>query len=273
MFEGKVAVITGGASGIGLAIARRLGEEGAVLVLADVERPALERAAAELGATGVLTDVSDEAAVERLAREVMRLHGRVDIAVLNAGVARVAPFDQLTHDDFEWVLGVNLWGVVHGMRAFVPLLEQTSPEGFLLSTASIAGVRTGSGLAAYAASKFAVVALTETLEEELGSRSSTLAVGVLIPAMVRTNIVTSERNRPDAATPPPAPASAPTGVGAGLAQRGMLDADAVAEMAVEGIRRRDLYVVTHPDQLASVERRHRRIEAAFTSGRASNGLD
>ncbi|GAA1970250.1 SDR family NAD(P)-dependent oxidoreductase [Nocardioides panacihumi] len=259
-FAGKVAVVTGGASGIGYAVARRLLDEGASVVLADVERPALARAAAELGASGVVTDVGDAAAMERLGAEVIRLHGRVDIAVLNAGVARVAPFEQLTRDDFEWVLGVNLWGVVHGMRTFVPLLEQTSTDGFLLSTASIAGVRTAPGLAAYGASKFAVVALTETLEQELAARSSSLAVGVMVPAMVRTNIVDSERNRPGAGAP-----AAPSTAGRDdvVTRPGVLDADVAAAMAVEGIRRRDLYVVTHPEQLASVRERHRRIEAAF----------
>lgn len=260
-FDAQVAVVTGGASGIGYALARRLRDEGVALVLADVEQSALERAAHELGATGVLTDVSDAASVARLADEVMRLHGRVDLAVLNAGVARVAPFEELTLADFDWVIGVNLWGVVHGMRAFVPLLERTSEAGYLLSTASIAGVRTGPGLAAYGASKSAVVSLTETLDQELAARSSSLAVGVLVPGMVRTNIVDSERNRPGG--PVRVAADATLGPAGALDRPGVLNADDVAEIAFAGIRDRELYVVTHPQELASVRRRHGRIERAF----------
>jgi NAD(P)-dependent dehydrogenase (short-subunit alcohol dehydrogenase family) len=257
-FAGQVAVVTGGASGIGYALARLLREEGADVVIADVEQGALDRAADQIGAAGVLTDVSRAAEVDRLAEEVMGRHGRVDLVVNNAGVARVAPFDQLTQADFDWVLGVNLGGVVHGMRAFVPLLERTSAAGYLLNTASIAGVRNGPGLAAYAASKFGVVALTETLDQELRARASSLAVGVLLPAMVRTNIADSERNRPGADRDRP-----PTAARAVADRPGLLEADVVAAIAVEAILRRDLYVVTHPETLDSVRARHRRIEAAF----------
>lgn len=264
-FADKVAVVTGGASGIGYALAQLLRREGAAVVIADIEQGALDRAADRLGITGVLTDVSRAADVDRLADEVMGHHGRVDLVINNAGVARVAPFDELGQADFDWVLGVNLGGVIHGMRAFVPLLESTSSDGYLLNTASIAGVRNGPGLAAYAASKFAVVALTETLDQELRARRSSLAVGVLLPAMVRTNIADSERNRPSVHRPgaqspgahtPGAPRSAPD-------RPGVLDADVVAAMAAEAILRRDLYVVTHPETADSVRARHRRIEAAF----------
>ncbi|WGL54057.1 SDR family NAD(P)-dependent oxidoreductase [Nocardioides sp. BP30] len=262
-FAGKVAVVTGGASGIGYALARLLRQEEAAVVIADVEQGALDRAADQLGAAGVLTDVSRAVDVEHLADEVMRLHGRVDLVVNNAGVARVAPFDELSQADFDWVLGVNLGGVIHGMRTFVPLLESTSADGYLLNTASIAGVRNGPGLAAYAASKFAVVALTETLDQELRARRSPLAVGVLLPAMVRTNIADSERNRPGAHRPAAAPRSVPD-------RADVLDADVVAAITVEAILRRDLYVVTHPETVDSVRARHRRIEAAFAAAAPSH---
>ncbi|MGH3088758.1 MAG: SDR family NAD(P)-dependent oxidoreductase, partial [Rubrobacteraceae bacterium] len=212
------------------------------------------------GALGVLTDVSRAADVERLAEEVIGRHGRVDLMINNAGVARIAPFHELGEDDFAWVLDVNLWGVIHGMRTFVPLLESTSADGYLLNTASIAGLRNGPGLAAYTASKFAVVALTETLDQELRARDSTLGVGVLLPAMVHTNIADSERNRPGARVGEVRPArSAPD-------RPDVLSADVVAEMALAGIARRDLYLVTHPETLGSVKARHRRIEKAFERG-------
>ncbi|NYI78340.1 SDR family NAD(P)-dependent oxidoreductase [Nocardioides panzhihuensis] len=255
--DGRVAVVTGGASGIGYALARAMSREGAAVVIADVEQPALDRAAAELGVVGILTDVSRAADVERLAGEVIGRHGRVDLVINNAGVARIAPFHELSEDDFAWVLDVNLWGVIHGMRTFVPLLESTSADGFLLNTASIAGLRNGPGLAAYTASKFAVVALTETLDQELRARDSSLGVGVLLPAMVRTGITDSERNRPGAE----ARAAASTNE---MPDRpGLLSAEAVAEIALAGIARRDLYVITHPEALDSVKERHRRIEEAF----------
>lgn len=259
---GRVAVVTGGASGIGYALARAMSREGAAVVIADVEQPALDRAAAELEAVGVLTDVSRAADVERLAEEVIGRHGRVDLVINNAGVARIAPFHELSEDDFAWVLDVNLWGVIHGMRTFVPLLESTSADGYLLNTASIAGLRNGPGLAAYTASKFAVVALTETLDPELRARDSSLGVGVLLPAMVRTSIADSERNRPGAEA---RAAMSTTAASANeMPDRpGLLSAEAVAEIALAGIARRDLYVITHPETLDSVKGRHRRIEQAF----------
>ena len=259
---GRVAVVTGGASGIGYALARAMSREGASVVIADVEQPALDRAAAELGAVGVLTDVSRAAEVERLAEEVIGRHGRVDLVVNNAGVARIAPFHELSEDDFAWVLDVNLWGVIHGMRTFVPLLESTSADGFLLNTASIAGLRNGPGLAAYTASKFAVVALAETLDQELRARDSSVGVGVLLPAMVRTGIADSERNRPGAAARAAASTTAAS-TNEMPGRPGLLSAEAVAEIALAGIARRDLYVITHPETLDSVKERHRRIEEAF----------
>jgi NAD(P)-dependent dehydrogenase (short-subunit alcohol dehydrogenase family) len=253
---GKVAVITGGASGIGYAVGQVFRREGAEVVIADVEAGALERAAADLGALGVVVDVSSRADVERLAAEVIERHGKVDLVVNNAGVARIAPFTELTEADFRWVLDVNLWGVIHGMQVFLPFLESTSEDGYMLNTASIAGLRNGPGLAAYTASKFAVVSMTETLEQELRARSSTVDVGVLLPAMVRTNIGASERNRPGAAVA--------AGEARALPDRpDVLSAESVAEMVLAGVLRRDLYLITHPETLDSVRERHRRIEAAF----------
>src|SRR5699024_526770 len=204
----------------------------AIVVIADVEPDALASAAETLGVVGILTDVSQEADVQRLADEIRRLHGRLDIAVNNAGVARVAPFEELTTEDFRWVLDVNLWGVIHSMRTFLPLIEESAEGGYIVNTASIAGLRSAPRLVAYAASKFGVLALTETLGQELAARHAAVGVGVLVPAMVKTNIATSERNRPAADRSAPAPDAGQAGIPAGA-----LDAASVGEMVVDSIER------------------------------------
>ncbi|NMD61373.1 UNVERIFIED_ORG: NADP-dependent 3-hydroxy acid dehydrogenase YdfG [Nocardia globerula] len=255
---GKIAVVTGGAAGIGFAIAAELMDRGVIVVIADVEEEALTAAAAALGATGVVADVTKVEDLVHLADEVIRLHGRLDIAVNNAGVARIAPFDELTIDDFRWVLDVNLWGVVLGMKVFLPLIESTSQCGYIVNTASIAGMRSAPKLAAYAVSKFGVVALTETVEQELSARASQVGLGVLVPAMVQSNIAASERNRPGVRRVPVADGS--NGAGA---QVGAMEAHEVGVIVADAIERGDLYIVTHPESLDSIKARHRRIEDAF----------
>ncbi|MFF1732159.1 SDR family NAD(P)-dependent oxidoreductase [Streptomyces sp. NPDC058247] len=246
---GKVAVVTGAASGIGRALAGALRAAGAEVVPADRDEQALAKAAGELEAQGVVVDVSRYADVRRLGDAVMERHGRVDLVVNNAGIARIAPFEELALTDLEQMLGVNLWGVVHGMKVFLPLLERSGGDGFLVNTASIAGARGGPGLSGYSVTKFGVVTLTETVAQELARSGSRVGVGVLLPARVRT---------------------AMTGhAGAGIP--GVLEADDVAEIALEAIRRRDLYIVTHPEALDSVRERHRRIEAAFEAAVARSG--
>ncbi|MFF4767332.1 SDR family NAD(P)-dependent oxidoreductase [Streptomyces sp. NPDC001255] len=239
-WHGKVAVVTGAASGIGRALAALLRERGAQVVLADLGGEALERAAGELGGWGRPTDVSRLAEVERLGAQVWERYGRVDLVVNNAGIARLAPFAALTPADFERVLAVNLWGVVHGMTVFLPLLERTGTDGFMLNTASAAGVRNGPGLSAYSTSKFGVVTLTETVAQELAADGSRVGLGVLLPGRVRTAMTEGAPESPDA-----------------------LEADEVARLALEGVRERRLYLVTHPELLDSVRARHRAVESAF----------
>ncbi|WP_211231080.1 SDR family NAD(P)-dependent oxidoreductase [Streptomyces sulphureus] len=258
---GRVAVVTGAASGIGFALARELQAAGAEVVLADIEQRALDAASADLGLQGVRVDVSRYEDVQRLGDAVMARHGRVDLVVNNAGVARLAPFEQLSLDDFAWVLGVNLWGVVNGMKVFLPLLERTSQDGFLVNTASIAGFRNGPGLGAYAMSKSGVVALTETVAQELAERGSGVGVGVLAPARVTSRIATSARNRPGVPAGPVPKAQTPP-------VPGELTAAEAARRALAGICRRELYLVTHPEALASLQQRQRRIEAAFEAAGA-----
>lgn len=204
--DGAVAVITGGASGMGRAFAERFGSAGCRLVLADIEEPALEAAVAELAsngitASGIITDVSDERSMDEFAEHVIAEHGRVDLLFNNAGVGAGGTIDTLTTEDWQWVLGVNLWGVIHGLRVFLPhMLEQDF--GHVINTGSIAGHTSYARMASYNASKHAVVTISETLYAELHQRGSAVGVSVLCPGIVNTNILDSERNRPEALMQP-----------------------------------------------------------------------
>jgi NAD(P)-dependent dehydrogenase (short-subunit alcohol dehydrogenase family) len=192
---GKVAVVTGGASGIGKGIATHLIAEGARVIIADIQRDAMEATAAEIGAAAVQTDVSDPSSVDALARAALDRYGAVHVVCNNAGIGPLAPVADLTLDDWRWMIGVNLWGVIHGVRTFVPRLMARN-EGHIVNTASVAGLISPPGTAAYNVTKHAVVALSETLYHDLRERQSAVGVSVLCPAYVPTGIADSERNRP-----------------------------------------------------------------------------
>lgn len=198
--EGKVAVVTGAASGIGRALADRWADTGMRVVLADVEEGPLGVARDELDARGVDvlavgTDVSDPDQVDALAAATLDHFGAVHVVCNNAGVGGGGPTWELTRQDWDWILGVNLWGVIHGIRAFVPHLV-AQDEGHVVNTASIAGFAYAPMMSAYNASKAAVVALSETLKTDLELQGSAVGVTVLCPGWVNTRIMDADRNRP-----------------------------------------------------------------------------
>jgi NAD(P)-dependent dehydrogenase (short-subunit alcohol dehydrogenase family) len=201
-FEGKVAVITGGASGLGLAMAEHAAQKGMKLALADVEDAALNKAVAELKAKGadvigVKTDVTKAADVGALAKTTVETYGKVHLVCNNAGVGGMRRKAwEATIEDWQWVLGVNVWGVIHGVRAFTPLMLAQDEPCHMVNTASAAGLLSPSGMSVYNVSKHAVVTLTETLYQDLAQTNAKLKVSVLCPAFVPTGIWNSARNRP-----------------------------------------------------------------------------
>ena len=251
--SGKTAVVTGAASGIGLATARALAEAGMRVVLADVEETALAEAQAALAGEGhdvlaVPTDVSKWDQVERLAERTVEHYGAVHVLHNNAGVVTAGPVETLSLEDWEWVLGVDLWSVIYGIKAFLPHIKRAG-EGHVINTASVAGLYATSWIAPYNVAKFGVVALTETLARELESDGLPIRASVLCPGPVDTGIVTSERNRPDAVTR--AHADSPQerqfleGSKALLSGRGRKPAE-VAALVLEAIGDGRFWILPHP---------------------------
>ena len=200
-FEGRTAVVTGAASGMGRAFAERFGALGMNVVLADVEEPRLAETAASMRESGaevvpVVTDVADGSSIDALAAKAFDTFGAVHVLCNNAGVGGGGPIAELTTNDWQWVLGVNLWGVIHGLRAFLPTMLSSGEEGHIVNTASMAGMMAGPMMGPYNATKFAVVAISETLHAELAMTAPQVGVSVLCPGFVNTDIMTSARNRP-----------------------------------------------------------------------------
>ena len=262
-FEGRVAVVTGAASGIGLALARRFAGEGMRVVLADVEAEPLGRAVSELRdggaeAIGVRTDVSVGAQVEALAEATVAEFGAVHVLCNNAGVESGARFAEIPVATWEWVLGVNLWGVLHGCRVFLPLIREAG-EGHIVNTASLAAFASGlPTFAPYTTSKFAVLAASECLELELLGGGENIGVSVLCPGVIATRMCDAERNRPDgvpSTEDDPLRQSIVGRLRELVVEVGM-DPAAVADMVLDAIRERRFFVLTHPDDaFAAIDRR------------------
>ena len=257
-FDGRVAVVTGAASGMGLAFARRFAALGMKVVLADVEAPALDAAEKSLRESGgdVLaqrTDVSRWEDMEALADATFGRFGTAHVVCNNAGVVTAGPVHQLTLEDWSWVMGVNLWGVIHGVKAFLPrMIEQD--EGHMLATSSTAGLVASPSIAPYNVTKFGVVALMETVARDLQIARSQVGASVLCPGEVATRIAESGRNRPDAEHVESQAERAFYQSAGPLVAKG-LDPAEVADMVVDAILAKKFWIVTHPEWKEIVRKR------------------
>jgi NAD(P)-dependent dehydrogenase (short-subunit alcohol dehydrogenase family) len=257
----RVAVVTGGGSGIGRALVDVFAREGARIVVADIEEGrAVEAADAVRGRGGqalaVRTDVTDLAQVQALADRAFSDFGGVDVLCNNAGVAIWGSLAEATHRDWQWVLGVNLWGVIHGLEAFLPRMISGNRRGHVVNTASMAGLVATRGLGIYNTSKYAVVGLSETLAKDLAPHG--IGVSVLCPMGVATRIRASDRNRPPHLRNERADAAAPVALDGDTLAPGV-----VAEMVLSAILENRLYVITHDEALEPIRRRFQRIERAL----------
>jgi len=264
-FNGKVAVVTGAASGIGLALAERFAAEGMKVVLSDVEEGALAQTEAKMKAGGanvmaIRADVSSADDLQALAARTIGAFGAVHVLCNNAGVPPVVgPTWELTEDDWRWVLGVNLMGVIHGLRAFVPIMLKQDSEGHIVNTASVAGLLSAPWAATYDVAKHGVVTLSESLYRELALTGSKIKVSVLCPAWVKTALMDGDRNRPsglqneapDAAVPQAAMMkqvfrhSVATGT----------DPAGIADIVLDAIRQERFYILPHPQWKEQVRAR------------------
>ena len=257
---GKVAVVTGAASGIGRALSDAFAAEGMHVAMADIEDDALEVAAKEVAASGtkvlaVRTDVSKGADVDALAARTVEEFGTFHVVCNNAGVGSGGTMWELTEADWAWVLGVNLWGVIHGIRAFVPRLVEQN-EGHVVNTGSIAGLTSAPMMGPYNASKHAVVTISETLQRELALNALAVRVSVLCPGFVQTRIAESDRNRPDHLRKAVEPEMHQVGrellkqiVASGL------PAAEVARQVVDAVKHERFYVLPHPEMKSIVRTR------------------
>jgi NAD(P)-dependent dehydrogenase (short-subunit alcohol dehydrogenase family) len=269
-FKGKTAFVTGGASGIGLAMAKAFAEEGMNVMLADVEQSALDSALKDLSqfgnhVRGVACDVADADSVERAAQATFEAFGKVHILCNNAGVAAGGGIDAISVDSWRWVVDVNLMGVVYGVRSFLPHMRAHGEGGHIVNTASMAGMVSAMGFSPYTATKFAVVAMSEGLAPQLAPFG--IGVSVLCPHFVRTKIGESGRNRQQRygqgpSLDPNSPAAAFVAEIARQIEAGRDPAD-VAARVMSAIRDGELYIFTHPNMRELVEARFAAIQAAM----------
>ena len=268
--DGRVAVITGAASGLGLALARLAWSSGMSIVLADVQREALARATAEFGGEGarlacLQVDVSRDEQVRSLAEFACERFGRVNLLVNNAGVGGGGYVWEASAAEWAWVLGVNLLGAAHGIRHFVPRMlaaEADGEPGHVVNVASVAGWLCAPLMGVYNASKHAVVALTETLHHDLRLSGSAIGTTLVCPAFFPTAIAQSSRNRPPELQDPQPPTASQLQAQQAMEHAvasGRIDAARVAEMVFDAVRAGRFYVFTHPKIVPSIDARFRAV--------------
>ena len=267
--SGKVVVVTGAASGIGLALAKKFGAEGMKVVMADIEVPALEIAAASLPVSveriTVVCDVSKGEQIDALRASAIDAFGAVHVVCNNAGVGAGGPVDDMKPSDWDWTFQVNLMGVIYGLEAFLPHIRAHGEGGAIINTASMAGHMSPPGMEAYSASKFAVVALTEGWAAQLAPEN--IQVQVLCPGFVRTGINQSGRNRPAKFGGPQLREIVPDDrVANGI------DPARVGARVLEALQAGDLYIFTHPDMRPFVQMRFQKIMEGFDSADRSTAL-
>jgi NAD(P)-dependent dehydrogenase (short-subunit alcohol dehydrogenase family) len=259
-FRDRAAVVTGAASGIGLALVERFAAEGMKVVMADIEAPALAEAAAAVRRTGAAVvatevDVSRPDHVERLARETYDAFGAAHVLCNNAGVAVIGAVHECSLADWQWVINVNLWGVIHGVRAFVPRMLAGGDEGHIVNTASMAGLTTAPFMSVYDVTKHGVVALSEAMYKEFAATGAPLGVSVVCPGLIDTNIMRSARNRPAALAEEGKAGPQAQAFGQALAERlsSGYPPSEVAEQVFQGIRDGRFYVVpAQPEVKANI---------------------
>jgi len=270
-FTGKTAFITGSANGIGRGIAASLARAGAKIAIADIDAVALEITRAEFEAEGATVfatalDVSDRAAVERAADEIESAFGPVHVLVNNAGIT-LGPIPVTGIDDkmWDWIFGVNLFGVVNGVSTFVPRMLQSDQEGHVINTASIGGLQVNAELqnGSYSMTKYAVVALSEALELQLAG--SQISVSVLCPALVRTTLQESAKRRPERFGGPYDKVAPGHELDMPTMQPTELQPDQVGDRVLAAIRNDDFFIFTHPETKAWLEARHSKLMDGFDS--------
>ena len=272
---GKVAFITGAASGMGLTMARSFSAAGMKVVLADIEQEALAKVEQEFGASNreamcIKLDVTSRDSMEEAAQKTIERFGKVHVLVNNAGVAVRGQLDQMEYQDWDWTLGVNLDGVVNGLQAFISLIKSHGEGGHIVNTASMAGQMALPGIGVYTASKYAVVGISETLRLDLADDN--IGVSVLCPGLVDTNIFHSGRNRPAELE-----ASTDTSIMIGgtssnesmqeTIKQGALDPKIVGDMVVKAVLDNEPYIFTHPELENMVEERFKSISSSFEKWR------
>lgn len=266
-FAGRVAVVTGAGGGLGRELTLRFARAGMKLALADVDEAALAGTAAVLKAAGtaaitVRCDVSNGADVEALAARTLDAFGAVHVVCNNAGIAPLGVVWENTVADWQWTLGVNLWGAIHGVRVFTPILLRQDDEGHIVNTASVAGLIAPPGMGMYNVSKHAVVALSETLHHDLAARGAKVRCSVVCPAYFPSGIAESERSRPAALSATRAKTDEDLARDAMMrkaVRSGRLSAADIAAHVFEAVRDERFYVLTHPRILPAVEARMRDI--------------